>query len=197
MKITMREILMVALTMVLSFPVIYLLLMIATGAARLEFGEQKKDPKKEQEIHLLRLSAKRDSLIATQSNTFTAIEQEKASIAHDKQELLAQQEQLKIAQADLEKARQQLSDERQKLEKLVSQSDELDKKRIKQLAKVYGAMRAEEAARILETLDDDLCMNILANMGDDRQKAKILSALSGDKATRVSKKIGSPLKSTK
>jgi flagellar motility protein MotE (MotC chaperone) len=80
------------------------------------------------------------------------------------------------------------------MEKTVSQSDDLDKKRVKQLAKVYGAMRAEEAARILETLDDDLCINILSNMGDDRQKAKILSALTGDKATRVSNKIGSSSK---
>jgi flagellar motility protein MotE (MotC chaperone) len=56
-------------------------------------------------------------------------------------------------------------------------------------------MRPEEAARILETLDDDLLINILGAMGDDRQKAKILSVLSPDKASRVSKKIGKPLKS--
>ena len=35
-------------------------------------------------------------------------------------------------------------------------------------------MRPEEAARILETLDDDLLINILGAMGDDRQKAKII-----------------------
>jgi flagellar motility protein MotE (MotC chaperone) len=75
----------------------------------------------------------------------------------------------------------------------VGQSDTLDKKRIKQLAKVYGAMRAEEAARILETLDDDLCLNILSSIGDDRQKAKIFSALSATKSAAVSKKLGTPV----
>jgi flagellar protein FlbB len=94
----------------------------------------------------------------------------------------------------LEKTRNELAEERKKLEKLVSQSDELDKKRIKQLAKVYSAMRPEEAATIIETLDDNLVITILTSMGDDRQKAKILSLISKEKATRISKKIGKPEK---
>jgi flagellar motility protein MotE (MotC chaperone) len=194
MKLSLRDIIIIALTTTLSFPVIYLLLMFMTGGARVEFNQPKKDEKKELQVKLMKLSFKKDSLAASQSQTFQAVEQQKADIVKEKQELTEQQQRVTMVQQELEKTRADLTAEREKLEKLVSKSDDLDKKRIKQLAKVYGAMRAEEAARILETLDDELCMNILSEMGDDRQKAKILTALSPDKAARVSKKISAPIK---
>jgi flagellar motility protein MotE (MotC chaperone) len=194
MKLTLKEIIIISATLVFSFPVIYLLLLFATGSARIEMNHGKKDEKQEKKVEMIKLTAKKDSLAATQSKTFIALEQEKADIEKEKQRLAEQQDRIKMVQQELEKTRTELSEERVKLEKLVSQSDELDKKRIKQLAKVYSAMRPEEAARILETLDDDLCINILSSMGDDRQKAKILSTLSAEKAARVSKKISTPLK---
>ena len=172
----------------LSFPVIYLLLMFATGGARIEFNQPNKDEKKEVKVQFMKINAKKDSLAASQSQTFQAVEQQKADLVKEKQQLTEQQQRVTMVEAELEKTRADLTAEREKLEKLVSSSVDLDRKRMKQLAKVYGAMRAEEAARILETLDDDLCVNILAEMGDDRQKAKILTALSGEKAARVSKK---------
>lgn len=143
----------------------------------------------------MKLNAKKDSLAAVQSQTFFAIEKQKADLDAEKKKMAEQQDHVLMVEQELEKTRGELTEERKKLEKLVGQSDELDKKRIKQLAKVYSAMRPDEAARILETLDDDLLINILSAMGDDRQKAKILSILSPDKASRVSKKIGKPLKS--
>jgi flagellar motility protein MotE (MotC chaperone) len=194
MKLTLREIIIIAVTTMLSFPVIYLLLMFATGGARIEFNHPKKDEKKETQIKFMKLDAKKDSLAATQSQTFQANELQKADIVKEKQQLTEQQERVTMVEQELEKTRTDLTAEREKLEKLVSSSTDLDRKRMKQLAKVYGAMRAEEAARILETLDDDLCMNILSEMGDDRQKAKILTALSPDKAARVSRKISAPIK---
>lgn len=197
MKLTLRDIIIIAGTTILSFPVIYLLLMFATGQARVEFNQVKKDEKKEMQVKLIKLDAKKDSLAASQSQTFQAVEQQKADIVKEKQQLTEQQQRVAMVQQELEKTRSDIVAEREKLEKLVSQSDDLDKKRIKQLAKVYGAMRAEEAARILETLDDELCMNILASMSDDRQKAKILTALSAEKAARVSKKISAPIKTNK
>jgi len=193
MKLSLRDIIIIALTTVLSFPLIYLLLLFATGGAHIEMNQHKKEEKKEQQVKLIKLNAKRDSLAASQSQTFMAVEQEKAQVAKEKQDLVEQQQRVVMVQQELEKARVDLAAEREKLEKLVSSSNDLDKKRMKQLAKVYGAMRAEEAARILETLDDGLCVNILAEMGDDRQKAKILTALSPEKAARVSRKISAPI----
>ncbi len=194
MKLSLRDIVILCVTVMISFPVVYFLLLFVTGSARIEINHPKVNAVKEHEIKVMRLSEKSDSLAASQSQTFLAVEQEKAEVENEKERLTEQQNQIKIQQDELEKAKTDLDGERLKLEKLVSQSDSLDKRRIKQLAKVYEAMRPEEAARILETLNDNLCINILSSMNDDRQKAKILAALSPAKAAQVSKKLGMPLK---
>jgi flagellar motility protein MotE (MotC chaperone) len=195
MKLTLKELIIIVAVLTFSFPVVYVLMMLATGSARIEFNQPAKPKKDDKELKFMKLSAKKDSLAAVQSQTFFAIEKQKADLDDEKKRMGEQQDHVLMVEQELEKTRSDLTEERKKLEKLVGQSDELDKKRIKQLAKVYSAMRPEEAARILETLDDDLLINILGAMGDDRQKAKILSVLSPDKASRVSKKIGKPLKS--
>jgi flagellar motility protein MotE (MotC chaperone) len=195
MKLTLKELIIIVAILTFSFPVVYVLMMLAAGTARIEFNQPAKTKKDEKEIRLMKVSAKKDSLAAVQSQTFFALEKQKADLDVEKKKMSEQQDHVLMVEQELEKTRNELTGERKKLEKLVGESDELDKKRIKQLAKVYSAMRPEEAARILETLDDDLLINILAAMGDDRQKAKILTVLSPDKASRVSKKIGKPLKS--
>ncbi len=55
-------------------------------------------------------------------------------------------------------------------------------------------MRPNEAAAILETLKDDLVIKIFKAMGDARQKGKILSNLSNQKASVITKKMGKSLK---
>ena len=58
----------------------------------------------------------------------------------------------------------------------------------KKLAKIYGAMRPEDAAPILEKLDDDEIIGILLNM-KQRQAAKVLTKLDQSVAARISKRI--------
>jgi flagellar motility protein MotE (MotC chaperone) len=189
MKLTLKQLIIIMACLTLSFPVVYLFMMFATGNARIEFSKHK-EKKDEREVKLMALNARKDSLAAQHSQTFMAIEKQLADLDNEKKRVNEERERMLMVQQEIEKTRGDLSEERKKLEKLVGQSDELDKKRIKQLAKVYGAMRPEEAARILETLDDDLLIKILGSMGDDRQKAKIMSTISQEKATRISKKIG-------
>ena len=102
---------------------------------------------------------------------------------------------LGIAESELgriESERQKLAENRKRLEKLVAESNELEQKRIKQLARVYAAMRPREAALILETLEDALLIRILRAINDDRQKGKIVASLSREKAARISRKMGTP-----
>jgi flagellar motility protein MotE (MotC chaperone) len=121
---------------------------------------------------------------------FFALGKQKADLEAEKKRAAEEAERMALVREELEKERASLTEERKKLEKLIGQSDELEQKRIKQLGKVYAAMRPEEAAHILETLDDELLIKILGAMGDDRQKAKVIAAIPLEKATRISKKIG-------
>ena len=60
---------------------------------------------------------------------------------------------------------------------------------IRKLAKIYEAMRPENAAPILARLDDDEIIEILLRMRQ-RSAAKILSNLDPEVAARISKRIG-------
>jgi flagellar motility protein MotE (MotC chaperone) len=51
-------------------------------------------------------------------------------------------------------------------------------------------MKPLEAAQIIETMPDNYASKLLNAMSDDRQKAKILSALSTEKAARVTERLG-------
>jgi flagellar motility protein MotE (MotC chaperone) len=190
MKLTLKQLIIIVATMTLSFPVVYMLMLFATGNARIEFNKPEKSKTDDKEVKILKINARKDSLAAVQSQTFKAVEQEKADLETEKKHFAEQQSRMLMVQQELDNTRNQLVEERKKLERLVLQSDTLENKRIKQLAKVYSAMRPEEASRILETLDDDLLIKILSAMGDDRQKAKIMSTISQEKAARISNKIG-------
>jgi flagellar motility protein MotE (MotC chaperone) len=189
MKLTLKQLIVILACLTLSFPVIYMLMLLATGNARIEFSKPR-EKKDERQVKLIALSARRDSLAEVQSHMFFALEKQKADLESEKKRAAEEGERMAMVREELEKERTQLTEERKRLEKLVGQSDELDQKRIKQLGKVYAAMRPEEAAHILGTLDDDLLIKILGAMGDDRQKAKVLAAIPLEKATRISKKIG-------
>lgn len=190
MKLTLKQLIIIVATMTLSFPVVYMFMLFATGNARIEFNKPEKSKTDDKEVKILKINARKDSLVAVQSQTFKAVEQEKADLEAEKKHFAEQQSRMLMVQQELDNTRNQLVEERKKLERLVLQSDTLENKRIKQLAKVYSAMRPEEASRILETLDDYLLIKILSAMGDDRQKAKIMSTISQEKAARISNKIG-------
>lgn len=68
------------------------------------------------------------------------------------------------------------------------QIDSEETQRIAQLTKVYEAMRAEEAAPILETLDEATAIQILRKM-KQRQAAKILGMLMPERAAAFSDKM--------
>ncbi|MDD5672689.1 MAG: hypothetical protein PHC61_00875 [Chitinivibrionales bacterium] len=191
MKLGLKEIIILAIVTIFSFPITYLLMLFATGNAHLELtkpvGAQQEQEKK---VRQARTNPHLDSLAMEHSNAFMALQDERAAVEAKKQEMQQEEARLNMLKQEVETKTGDLAGERAKIEKLVGVSDSLDKKRIGQLAKVYSAMRAAEAARILETLDDNLIVKILGAMSDDRQKAKIMSALSPEKATKVSEKMG-------
>ncbi len=192
MKLRFKDILAIAAVAVVSFPLMYLAVLFATGNIRIEFFPENRLEKNEENLRVIRRTARRDSLAAAQLESFQALRRERAEIEKEREKLREQQERINLVAQELERKRNEMLLERQKLEELVGQSDSLQQKRVKKLARVYGAMKAPEAASILETLGDDLVIQIINNISDDRQRAKILAALSEGKAARMSRKMGEP-----
>ncbi len=191
MNLKLKDIITIAIISVVTFPLLYFVMLFATGNARIEFTSKKPGfIENRQKMKYLKHSNRRDSLMLIQSQAYIASEKERVEVEKKLQQLEKQQERINMLTQELERTRQDLVMEREKFEKLVAKSDEFEMKRIKQLAKVYGAMRANEAAQILETLDDNLLIKIINAISDDRQKAKIMAGLSKSKAARISKKMG-------
>ncbi len=191
MKLSMKDLILIATITVLSFPVLYFTMLFVTGNARIEFTSKSENSNKDQEkLKYLKHTRRRDSLIAAHSEAFVAKEKEKKEIIKERENLMKQQERVTMLTQELERTRMELAAERKKFEEYVAKNDDLENKRIKQLANVYAAMRANEAAQILQTLNNTLIVKIMRAIGDDRQKGKIMAALPKEKAAQISKLMG-------
>jgi flagellar motility protein MotE (MotC chaperone) len=189
-KLASSDLIMIAAVTVVSFPVMFFAVMLMTGNMRIHFGPRDQTPQERKELALVAQTRRRDSLAVEQSKTFAALEHGRREIEAERDRLRQQKEHVTMLEKELETTKEELAEVKKQLEQSVVQGNQIEKDKIRQLAKVYGSMGAEEAARILETLDDALVGKILTALNDDRQKAKILSTLSKDKASRISRRIG-------
>ena len=99
-------------------------------------------------------------------------------------------ENLKVENTEIKEA---IVKNRKKIEKLIVESDELQKKRMRALAEVYGSMRPEEAAPILLTLSDKMVADIMMLIPEVRSQSKLMGALGAmdvKRAARISQLMG-------
>ncbi len=186
----LKEIIIIAVVAVFSFPILYAAFLIANGMLRIEYGTPQKIVEEKKKIQTNKRTAKTDSILVTQSRTFQALQNEKIEIEKERNRLKNQQDRMDLLTKELEEKQKKLEAERNKLESLVAKNDSLENIKCKNQAKVYMAMKPLEAATIIETLQDIQAAKILNAMNDDRQKAKILSALSTEKAARLTANLG-------
>ncbi|MDR3012473.1 MAG: hypothetical protein LBU70_04605 [Chitinispirillales bacterium] len=179
------DIILIALVTLLAFPILYVAMLFVTGSMRIEYGFSREDIERQGRVEQVRHSARRDSLSAQNTRTFQAMEQERAELMREQERLVEQQIRLEMLQSEIENQRLEFVRERERLEGRLAAAPEAEDARLKRLARIYEAMRPAEAAAILETLPDAQAAAIMSRMGDDRQKGRILSGLSLDKAGRL------------
>lgn len=186
----LKDIIIVVAVAVVSFPILYAVILYMNGMLRIEYGVPKETVEEDKKLQVVKRNEKTDSLMVTHSRTFQALENEKVEIEKERERLRQLQERMDITQKELEEKQKAFADQRTKMEQLVEKSDSLEMKKVKGQAKVYMAMKPLEAAQIIETLPDEQAARILDAMTDDRQKAKIIAALSTEKAARITSKLG-------
>jgi flagellar motility protein MotE (MotC chaperone) len=189
----------IVLVTVLTFPIIYAAMLIASGYMRIETGfKEDENPELTMKIEEVRHTARRDSLAAQNTKTFEAIVQERAELQKDQERLAEQQSRLEMLQADIEAQKEALLKERELLEnkkaakleaEAAEQRGESVEARYRKLAKIYEAMKPNEAANILQSLPDADAAYIISKMNDDRQKSKIMALLDKNKVARINKLI--------
>ncbi|GBU23128.1 hypothetical protein R80B4_03044 [Fibrobacteres bacterium R8-0-B4] len=185
-----KDIMLIIIVALLAFPLLYIVMLFATGSLRLvySFKDDKPDAKVVK-VEEIRHTARRDSMAAANSKIFEALQKERADLKKDQERLAEQYARLEMLQAEIEKGRESLVSERGQLEKKMADMPAVEDARYKKLAKIYQAMKPGEAAAILETIQDSQVAAILSRINDNKQKGKILSLLTKEKAVRVNKLI--------
>ena len=180
-----------AAVIVLSFPLMFMTMLLATGNAKIVFvGDLTRKIEAETVAKMQKSSERRDSMIVASAYSFEANVEESERLAAEREKIVREQERLGFLVEELQQEREKLEKERERFEKAVSDTKEGNAKKAVDLAKIYQAMKPKEAAQILETLNDNLCVDIFKSMNDDRQKARILASMEIEKATRLSQKMG-------
>ncbi|MDR2693441.1 MAG: hypothetical protein LBB74_04405 [Chitinispirillales bacterium] len=183
-----KEIILIVIVALIAFPLLYIAMLFTTGTLRVVY-QFKKDDKDAAVVKVeeIRHTARRDSLAAANSKVFEALQKERADLKKEQERLAEQYARLEMLQAEIEKGRESLVSERGQLEKKMADMPAIEDARYKKLAKIYQAMKPGEAAAILETIQDSQVAAILSRINDNRQKGKILSLLTKEKAVRVNK----------
>lgn len=106
-----------------------------------------------------------------------------------KQEELNRREQALMAlEKRIDEKLVRLTELETKIDTMLKEAKEVQDKKLRHLVDVYSNMKARQAAQVLETLDEDIAVKILAGMRG-RQAGEILTNVRADKAAKLSESL--------
>jgi len=137
---------------------------------------------------------------AVNPETFRMIE----TIEKKNRELKRREEELRIKELRIKAIEVKVSKDLEKIEKGILESkqqlgiqDEKTKENVESLIKVYSSMKPQEAASLIEAINDDLALRIVAGM-KSKIAGKVLSKLDVKVAKRISETLaGKKIKENK
>ena len=148
----------------------------------------KSEEEKEKEKEKIRLPGQ---MPAVSPETFRMIE----TIENKNRELKKREEALRLKEVRLEALEAKVRKDLNKIEKSISESkeqmgiqDERTKKNVEALIKVYSSMKPEEAANLVEAIDEGLALQIISGM-----KSKIAGQVLSNLDVKVAKRISENL----
>lgn len=107
----------------------------------------------------------------------------------EKEEELARVEQeLQMQKEELEKRLKELDGVRRGISSVLEEKVKVDEKKIDTLVLIYTDMKAQQAAKVFETMDEDLAVGILARM-KKKSAADIMTLLKSEKAQALTEKF--------
>ena len=115
---------------------------------------------------------------------FKDLSARRQSIEKKERELETRMALLKAAEQELNQKYNELSRLRKELEGLLVQQSEEEKERTKSLVKIYEGMKPKDAARIFNTLDLDILVDVVAQMSE-RKLSPILAAMNAERARTI------------
>lgn len=99
-------------------------------------------------------------------------------------ELATREALLNVAEAEVEQKITELKILQTEIEKLLGKQTDVQENRLRSLVKIYENMKPQEAARIMNTLDMDVLLDVIGRMSE-RRSAPILANMVPDRARAV------------
>lgn len=91
---------------------------------------------------------------------------------------------LEAGQKELDRKYKELTGIRDEIQSLLKKQSEEEAARLQSLVKIYTGMKAKDAARIFNTLDMDILVEVVSKMPESKS-APILAAMDADRARAV------------
>lgn len=115
---------------------------------------------------------------------FSDLSKRRKDLEAKEKELVLREALLKAAQAELEQKTGELTNIKTEIEDLLKKQTEQEDQRIASLVKIYEGMKAKDAARIFNSLEMDVLLQVVTKMSE-RKSAPIIAAMEADKARNL------------
>jgi flagellar motility protein MotE (MotC chaperone) len=115
---------------------------------------------------------------------FEDLKKRRATLDEQARELAVREALLKAAQQEIDQKYQELVSLRSEIETLLKQQSDEEKARVASLVKIYEGMKPKDAARIFNTLDMDVLLNVVGRMSE-RKSAPIIASMDPARARNL------------
>lgn len=113
---------------------------------------------------------------------------DREALVRKQEELDRREQSLRTLEANLDAKLADLKTLEAKLDAMLKDADKMKDEKLRHLVDVYSNMKAKQAAQVLETLDEDIAVKILAGMRG-RQAGEILTNVKAEKAAKLSEAL--------
>ncbi|WP_413558758.1 magnesium transporter MgtE N-terminal domain-containing protein [Bdellovibrio sp. HCB209] len=162
-----------------------------TGQAIAETAPAKKAaPKAEEkkaEAAPAESEAKSAALSSDEIDHLTKLNDRRKELDAREEELNRQEAELQAQKVELDKRLKELQDMRGKISNMLEDRVKADDQKVDTLVQMYTNMKAPQAAKVFETMDEDLVVEILGRM-KKKNAADIMNLLKPEKAQTISEK---------
>lgn len=121
-------------------------------------------------------------------NHFAKLNERKRELDAREVELQKTESELAAQKAELEKRIQELEQTRKNISQVLEERVQADDKKVETLVQMYSNMKPQQAAKVFETMDEDLAVEIIGRM-KKKNAAEIMNLIKADKAQTFSEKF--------
>lgn len=120
-------------------------------------------------------------------NHFARLRERKTELDKREEGLTKMETELQQQRQELEQKLKELEEVRRKISSVLEEKVQADDQKIDNLVQFYSNMKAPQAAKIIESIDEDLAVQVIAKM-KKKNAADIMNLLKPEKAQSISEK---------